>query len=75
MGRAAARAHVRYGLLSIAITLLVNQALNVVPLTADLSRTHAGVAVIVALLVAALAASAFRASKAGDGMLRRFLPA
>ena len=65
----------RYGLLSIAITLLVNQALNVVPLTADLSRAHAGVSVIVALLVAGLAAWAFRASKAGDGMLRRFLPA
>jgi hypothetical protein len=65
----------RYGLLSLASLLLVNQALNAVPLTADLSRSHAGVSAITALLIVAVAAHAFHASRAGDGLLRRFLPA
>jgi serine/threonine-protein kinase len=65
----------RFGLLSLATMLFVNQALNVVPLTTDLSRAHAGVASLTALLVIGLAAWAFRNSGAGDGLLRRFLPA
>jgi serine/threonine-protein kinase len=65
----------RFGLLSLATMLLVNQALNVVTLTTDLSRAHAGVSTLTALLVLGLAAWAFRHSGAGDGLLRRFLPA
>jgi serine/threonine-protein kinase len=65
----------RFGLLSLATMLLVNQALNNVTLTTDLSRAHAGVGTLAALLVAGLAAWAFRHSGAGDGLLRRFLPA
>ena len=65
----------RYGLLSIAVMLLVNQALNLVPLTTDLSRSHAGVSVISVLLVGGLAVWSFQASKAGDGLLRRMFPA
>ena len=55
--------------------LLVNQALNLVPLTTDLSRAHAGVSALTVLLVLALAVWAFRRSGAGDGLMRRFLPA
>jgi predicted Ser/Thr protein kinase len=65
----------RFGLLSLATMLLVNQALSLVPLTTDLSRAHAGVSTLTALLVLALAVWAFRQSGAGDGLLRRFLPA
>jgi hypothetical protein len=65
----------RFGLLSLSTMMLVNQALNVVPLTTDLSRAHAGVSTLAVLLVVGLAVWAFRHSGAGDGLLRRFLPA
>lgn len=65
----------RYGLLSLATLLLVLQSVQAVPLTLDPSRSHAGVAAITALLVVGVTAWAFHFSRAGDGLLRRFVSA
>jgi hypothetical protein len=61
----------RFGLLALACAIYVNAVLSVVPLTADLSRPHAGVSTLAVLFVAALALYAFRVSGACDGMFRR----
>lgn len=47
---------------------------NAVPLTSDLSRAHAGVSTLTALLVIGLAVWGFCQSGAGDGLMRRLLP-
>ncbi len=64
----------RYGLLALATALAVNQMLRIVPLTADLSRPHAGVSALAMAVVAGLAVYGFHISRAGDGLLRRLLP-
>jgi hypothetical protein len=64
----------RFGLLALATALYVNQVLNVVPLTVDLSRPHAGVSTLALVIVAAMALYAFHISRAGEGMFRRLVP-
>ncbi len=65
----------RFGLLALASALYVNAVLQSVPLTADLSRPHAGVSTLAILLVAGLAVYGFRASRVGEGMFRRLFAA
>ena len=63
----------RYGLLTLATALYVTQILNVVPLTLDLSRSHAGISTLALLIVTALAVYGFHVSRAGEGMFRRLM--
>ena len=65
----------RYGLLALATGLLTNFAIKSVPFTTDLTRPHAGAASFAVLLLCAAAVYAFSSSRAGEGMLRRLLPA
>jgi hypothetical protein len=65
----------RFGLVALATALYVNQVLNVVPLTIDLARPHAGVSTLAILIVVALGVYGFTTSRAGDGLLRRLVPA
>jgi len=65
----------RFGLVALATALYVNQVLSVVPLTIDLARPHAGVSTLAILIVVALGVYGFTTSRAGDGLLRRLLPA
>jgi len=67
-------AFVRFGLLTLAATIAVNQALKVVPLTLDLTRPYASTSVLCMLVVLAIAGYAFYVSRAGDGLFRRLLP-
>jgi hypothetical protein len=64
----------RFGLFAIATALWVNQLLQIIPLTADPSRPHAGVSALAMPIVMATAAYAFHVSRAGDGLLRRLVP-
>ena len=65
----------RFGLLAIAAALMTNQAFFIVPLTADLTKPHAVVSTVTILTLMAVAAYAFYISKAGDGLLKRLVPA
>jgi hypothetical protein len=65
----------RYGLLTITVSIFTMQALHNVPLTIDMNRPHAAIAALTILLVAAAAAYAFYLSRAGEGLFRRLLPA
>jgi hypothetical protein len=65
----------RYGLFAFTVTMLTNQILANMPLTADLSRPNATIAVVTLLLVAAAAVYAFHVSRAGEGLLKRLVPA
>jgi tRNA A-37 threonylcarbamoyl transferase component Bud32 len=65
----------RYGLVGIAVTLMTTQALNIVPITADLTKPHALGSATVLITVVAVAVYAFRISGAGNGMFRRLVPA
>ncbi|HJR60497.1 MAG TPA: serine/threonine-protein kinase [Vicinamibacterales bacterium] len=75
LGVVAVIVFLRFGLLAFASALYVSQVLTTVPLTIDLSRPHAGISALAMLFVAALAIYAFYISRAGEGMLRRLLPA
>ena len=65
----------RYGLLALAATMAVNLALQSAPLTLDLTKPHALASSMTIILVGGLAAYAFTISRAGGGLLRRFVPA
>ncbi|HUR20343.1 MAG TPA: serine/threonine-protein kinase [Vicinamibacterales bacterium] len=65
---------VRFGLLALAAALAANQALQVAPLTLDLTRPYAGTSALCMVSVLAAAAYAFYISRAGNGLFRRFLP-
>jgi hypothetical protein len=67
-------AFIRYGLLALATSMAVNQALQIAPLTLDLTKPHALASSMAIILVGGLAAYAFYISRAGGGMLRRFVP-
>ncbi|MBA3640526.1 MAG: hypothetical protein H0W53_14885, partial [Acidobacteria bacterium] len=67
-------AFIRYGLLALATSMAVNQALQLAPLTLDLTKPHALASSMTILLVGGLAAYAFHVSRAGGGLLRRFVP-
>jgi hypothetical protein len=54
--------------------MAVNQALQVAPLTLDLTKPHALASSMAIILVGGLAAYAFHISRAGGGLLRRFVP-
>jgi hypothetical protein len=64
----------RFGVLALALAFYVNQVLNVVPLTIDLTRPHAGISTLALLIVAAMALYGYYVSRAGEGLLRRFSP-
>ena len=66
---------IRFGLLTISTALLTNMALRNVPLTTDMTRIDAPIAALTLLVLTAAAAYAFYLSRAGEGMLRRLLPA
>ena len=66
-------ASIRYGLLALATSEAVNQALQVAPLTLDLTKPHALASTMAIILVGGLAACAFHISPAGSGLLRRFV--
>jgi tRNA A-37 threonylcarbamoyl transferase component Bud32 len=65
---------VRFGLLSLAAALIVNQALQIVPLTLDLTRPYAATSSLCILVVLAASVYAFRISRAGDGLFKRLMP-
>jgi hypothetical protein len=65
---------VRFGLLALAAALAANQALQVVPLTLDLTRPYASTSTLCMAAVLAVSAYAFYASRAGDGLFRRLMP-
>ena len=65
----------RFGLLAIAVLMMTLQAINSVPLTADVTKPHALASALAILLLLAIAAYAFHASRAGQGLLRKVLPA
>ena len=65
----------RYGLFAFTVAMMTNQMLGNMPLTADLSRPNAAISVVTLLLVAAAAVYAFHASRAGEGLLKRLVPA
>jgi hypothetical protein len=65
----------RYGLFAFTVTMLTNQVLANMPLTADLSRPNAAISVVTVLLVATAAVYAFYVSRAGEGLLKRLVPA
>ena len=67
-------AFVRYGLLSLATAIAVNQTLQIAPLTLDLTKPHALASSMAIILVGGLAGYAFYTSRAGGGLLRRFVP-
>ena len=66
---------VRYGLFAFTVTMMTNQILGNMPLTADLSRPNAAISVVTVLLVAVAAVYAFYVSRAGEGLLKRLVPA
>lgn len=68
-------AFIRFGLLTVATAMAVNQALQIAPLTLDLTRPHALASSMTIVLVAGVAAYAFHISRAGSGLLRRLVPA
>jgi hypothetical protein len=72
-GGATVAVFLRFGLLALATALAVNQILQVVPLTLDLTQPHAAVSSLALLAVAGLAVWAFYISRAGEGMFRRLL--
>jgi hypothetical protein len=65
----------RYGLFAFAVTAMTNQVLGNMPLTADLSRPNAAISVVVVLSLSAAALYAFYVSRAGEGILKRLVPA
>ena len=65
----------RYGLFAFTVTMMTNQILANMPLTADLSRPNAAISVVTVLLVAVAAVYAFHISRAGEGLLKRLVPA
>jgi len=65
----------RFGLLTISLALLTNLMLRNVSLTADMTRSDAPMAALTLLIVGGAAAYAFYISRAGEGILRRLLPA
>jgi hypothetical protein len=65
----------RYGLLTISLALFTNMALRNIPLTTDMTRVAAPIAALTLLILAGAAVYAFHLSRAGEGMLRRLLPA
>jgi hypothetical protein len=62
----------RFGLLALATALSVNQILQVVPLTLDLTQPHGAASALALATVGGLGAWAFYISRAGEGMFRRF---
>jgi serine/threonine-protein kinase len=64
-------AFVRFGLLTLAMTFFVNQALHSVSLTLDLSQPHAAASTLVLVLVAGAAVFALYTSRAADGLFKR----
>jgi tRNA A-37 threonylcarbamoyl transferase component Bud32 len=63
---------VRYGLLATAMMMATNIALNIVPLTTNLSRPHAATSTLTILLFLSLAAFAFHRSRAGAALFKKF---
>jgi hypothetical protein len=64
----------RFGLLALAAGMIANQALQIVPLTLDLSRPYAATSTLCFVAVLGAAIYAFRISRAGDGLFRRLMP-
>ena len=75
VGLTAIFALLRFGLLTISLALLTNLMLRNVSLTTDMTRSDAPMAAVTLLIIGGAAAYAFYLSRAGEGMLRRFLPA
>jgi serine/threonine-protein kinase len=67
-------AFIRYGLLALATSMAVNQALQIAPLTLDLTTPHALASTLAIVLVGGLASYAFYISRPGGGLFRRLLP-
>jgi hypothetical protein len=65
----------RYGLFAFTVTMMTNQVLGNMPLTADLSRPNAAISVVTVLLVSAAGLYAFYVSRAGEGLFKRLMPA
>jgi serine/threonine-protein kinase len=65
---------VRFGLLALAAALAANQALQLAPLTLDLTMPHALASSMAIVAVCAAAAYAFHISGAGQNLFRRLLP-
>jgi serine/threonine-protein kinase len=66
-------AFVRFGLLTLATTFFVNQALHSVSITLDLSQPHAAASTLVLALIAGAALAALYTSRAADGLFKRLL--
>jgi hypothetical protein len=66
-------AFVRFGLLTLATTFLVNQMLHSVPVTLDLSQPHAAASTLALALVGGVALAALYTSRAADGLFKRIL--
>ena len=62
----------RFGLLALATALSVNQILQIVPLTLDLTQPHGAASALAIATVGGLAAWAFSTSRAGEGMPKQW---
>jgi serine/threonine-protein kinase len=65
---------VRYGLLAVAAAMAANQALQLAPLTLDLTKPHALASSMAIVAVCGAAAFAFYISGAGQHLFRRLVP-
>ena len=63
----------RFGLLAVIVTFYTFLAMEIFPLTTDLSRPYAGTSAVVLLAIAALAAYGFYASRGGEPLFGRTL--
>ncbi|HEY0875549.1 MAG TPA: serine/threonine-protein kinase [Vicinamibacterales bacterium] len=66
-------AFVRFGLLTLATTFFVNQAVHSVSITLDLSQPHAAASTLVLALIGGAALAALYTSRAADGLFKRLL--
>ena len=66
---------IRFGLLALAAAMMTNQVMFVVPLTADLTRPHGVVSLLTVLALISVAGYAFHVSRAGEGLMKRLMPA